>query len=153
MPYSSRLPLFLFFEPITVFMYLQNPECFVHDSSSHISGPISRSIFKPSHFLFMSLWQTPFFFPRDIYFCQVHLHSLESNAAECFPSFPLALSLHVSSKNDAFYHSQSIFNYSAWFWRNWLKRLRAGEKCVDWILTGCNSKIKKHTSPGAESFT
>lgn len=106
---SGSFPLL----PITVFVYLQNPECFVDDCNFHISNPICRSIFKPSHFLFMSVWQTCFFFfPRDIYFCQVHLHSLESNTQECFSSFSLVSSLTASlPSNDTFYQSK-VFSIS-----------------------------------------
>lgn len=53
-----------------------------------------------------------FFFPRDIYFCQVHLHSLESNTQECFSSFSLVSSLTESlPSNDTFYQSK-VFSIS-----------------------------------------
>lgn len=71
---------------------------------------------KPSHFLFMPAWRTSSFFPRDIYFCQVHLHSLESNPPECFPSFSSVLSPSVPfPSNNTFYHSKVFFNQPPWF--------------------------------------
>lgn len=55
---------------ITVFTCLQIPECFMHDCNFHTSNSIYHSIFKSSHFLFKSVWQTFSFFPRDSYFCR-----------------------------------------------------------------------------------
>lgn len=131
--------------PITVFMYLQDPECFVLVCSFHISNPIYRSIFKSYHSLFVSVRQTYSLFPGDICFCQFHLHSLESNKPQSSPSFPWVFCLSVSlPSNDTFCRSR-VFSISLPGFREIdLKGLEQVKKCG----LNSNSGFNSNDHPG-----
>lgn len=78
----------------------------------HTSYSIYRSIFKPSHSLFMSVRQTLSFFPRDIDFNECRCTWQKQNTSESLPYFSWVFSLSFSLEcNDTLYHSR-VFSIS-----------------------------------------
>lgn len=110
----------------------------------HISYSIFCSIFKHSHSPFMSVRQTFSFFPRDICFCQVHLHSLKSNISKIFSLFLLSCLPFFSSLecDDTLYHSRvfSIRLTGLKKKKKYLKGLEQVKKCGLNFNLGIKSK-------------